>query len=119
MRRRGTFSLVALLGTFPLSLAPAAQPPVFRAVTDLVEVDVVVRDKTGRFVSDLAMDDFELQDDGAAQQVQQVSLHVAASSGWDIPRAGAEPAPRSGRPLPAPARVAPRVFVSTGASGRG
>ncbi len=28
-------------------------PPVFRSTTDLVEIDVVVRDKSGKFVPDL------------------------------------------------------------------
>jgi len=72
--------------------AGAQQPSTFRTATDIVEVDVIVRDKAGQFVSDLAMDDFELQDEGRPQQVQQLYLRVAASNGWSRePAANARP----------------------------
>src|SRR5262245_48078283 len=56
------------------------QPPVFRTTVDLVEVDVVIHDKTGAFVSDLALDDFELQENGVPQRVEQLYLHLARAS---------------------------------------
>ena len=56
------------------------QPPAFRTGVDMVEVDVVVHDKTGAFVSDLAMDDFELQENGAPQRVEQLYLHVGSAT---------------------------------------
>ena len=62
---------------------PAPQPPAFRAGTDLVEVEVIARDKSGIFVSDLALDDFELREDGKPYPVQQVYLRVAGPKGWD------------------------------------
>jgi VWFA-related protein len=63
-------------------IAQAPQPPVFRAGTDLVEVDVIARDKNGLFVSDLALDDFELQEDGKPYPVQQLYLRLAGPKGW-------------------------------------
>jgi len=45
------------------------QPPTFRAGTTLVEVDVVVRDGSRRFVADLRPEDFEVLDNGARQDV--------------------------------------------------
>jgi hypothetical protein len=63
-------------------IAQAPQPPVFRAGTDLVEVDVIARDKNGLFVSDLALDDFELQEDGKPYPVQQAYLRLAGPKGW-------------------------------------
>ena len=65
-----------MCGVIPLA-AQVSQPPVFRAGTDLVEVDVIARDKNGTFVSDLAIDDFELQEDGKPYPVQQVYLRLA------------------------------------------
>lgn len=50
----------------------AAQQPVFRAATDLVLVDVSVR-QAGRPVTDLAAADFSLSDNGVAQTVIDVS----------------------------------------------
>jgi VWFA-related protein len=60
--------------------AAAQQPrpsPVFRATTDLVEVDVVVHGRNGAFVSDLSIDDFAIEDAGQPQPIQQFYLHVS------------------------------------------
>ena len=76
---------VVSIGSLGLCLdAQAPQPPApsFRAGTDLVEVDVIVRDKSGHFVSDLSVDDFELRDEGHPQQLQQLYLRLTTSSGW-------------------------------------
>jgi VWFA-related protein len=48
------------------------QPPTFRAGTMLVEVDVVVRDKERRFVPDLRLEDFQVFDDGASQEISVI-----------------------------------------------
>lgn len=52
-----------------------------------MEVDVVVHDKNGRFVSDLAPGDFEIREQGEAEPIQQFYLHITSS------RAGAGAAP--------------------------
>jgi len=44
-------------------------PPMFRAGTTLIEVDVSVRDKNRRFVADLRIEDFEVLEDGAPQEI--------------------------------------------------
>jgi len=108
--------ILALAASAPLlaqaPATPAAQPPAFRAGTDLVEVEVITRDKNGLFVSDLALDDFELREDGKPYPVQQVYLRVAGPKGWDEAlrgsSAGASPAARPGAPPDAAAR---RIFV--------
>ena len=64
--------------------AAARQPPppsVFRAATDLVEVDVVVHGRNGAFVSDLSIDDFAIDDAGQPQRIQQFYLHVSDAAG--------------------------------------
>ena len=38
----------------------SSQTPTFRSSTALVEVDIIVKDKDGRFVSGLTSDDFEV-----------------------------------------------------------
>src|SRR5437773_2664454 len=49
--------------------AQASQPPIFRARTDLVRLDVVVVDAGGHAVHGLSRDDFEVLDRGRRQEV--------------------------------------------------
>lgn len=88
---------------------PPQPPPVFRAGTDLVEVDVVVDDKKGRFVPDLTAADFELTDDGKARPVDLVTLVRGAAS----PAKGGQPA--AAQPAQGPSAASGerrRVFIA-------
>jgi VWFA-related protein len=62
-----------LLGRMVLAQQQPA-PPVFRAGTELVEIDVVVRDTAGRFVRDLKPEEIELRDEGQPRPVEVLSL---------------------------------------------
>jgi VWFA-related protein len=54
----------------PAAQAPAQRPPAtFRTVTNLVRVDVVVRDKDGQVVRGLGREDFLVTEDGKPQQI--------------------------------------------------
>ena len=57
-------------------VAPPAPPqqPTFRSATLVVEVDAIVTDREGRFVPDLAAEEFEILEDGRPQIIQ--SLYV-------------------------------------------
>ena len=59
-----------------LQQPPPAAPPAgtFRSSTSLVEVDVVVKDRDGRFVSGLTADDFEVLEEGTPQQIEHFYL---------------------------------------------
>lgn len=84
------------------SPAAAAQPPVFGLQTTAVVVDVVVRDKKGRLVRDLAANDFEVLEDGTRQTVD--SFRVVDNHPPDEEEAPAAPAaPAAGTPATAPA----------------
>jgi Ca-activated chloride channel family protein len=50
------------------------QPPVFRANVQSVDVDVIVTDRDGRFVTGLTADDFEISEDGIRQDVRTFSF---------------------------------------------
>ena len=50
----------------------------FRTSTALVEVDVIVKDKDGRFVSGLTADDFEVLEEGTPQPIQHFYLVTEA-----------------------------------------
>ena len=82
----------------------AAQQPTFKSTTSLVEVDIIARDKDGRFVSGLTSDDFEVFEEGKPQAVQHFYLVTE--------RAGVTIEPRSDVVLPrSPDRTDRRVFI--------
>src|SRR5262245_59517029 len=83
---------------------PPAQPPTFRAATDLVEVDVVVQDRSGRFVADLKPEDFVVREEGAAQIIDLFYVVQGNAIG-----PGAADPSRDVLPPPAAAR-GPRIY---------
>jgi VWFA-related protein len=104
--------IVALALAATLSIAPSLsarqtpQPPAttFRSGTALVEVDIIVKDKDGNFVSGLTADDFEVLEQGRQQQIQHFYLVTE--------RAPAPGEPRSVVMMPrSPDQTERRVFV--------
>lgn len=88
-----------------LAISPAAAQkpqdrPVFHTSTTAAVVDVIVRDRTGRPVPDLAEADFEILEDGVAQRIISFESHVSG-----MPMAG--PGERDATTRPAGARIAP------------
>lgn len=96
---------IAVAGAAALTAAqaPPQAPPVFRGGTDLIEVDVVVRDRNGAFIPDLSAEEFVIETAGRPQPIQQFFVRTSAASG-----AAAPPPLFPGASTPAPA---PRVFV--------
>jgi VWFA-related protein len=82
--------------------APAPAPPTFAVGTSAVAIDVVVRDKKGRLVKDLKVEDFEVSEDGRRQLVE--SFTVVARGVEALP----EPATTVAT-APAPASAAPEA----------
>jgi VWFA-related protein len=69
--------VVAAVATLTSSLPSArqAQPhAVFRSHLNVISVDVIVRDKSGAVVRGLTSSDFEIREDGRAQQVSSFSF---------------------------------------------
>ena len=88
--------LSALAACFAASLAVQAQQPVFRGSSDVVRVFVTVTDKSGRLVTSLRRDDFEVRDEGKPQPITQfdntpqpvrliVMLDVSGSMAGNLP----------------------------------
>src|SRR6185436_16938762 len=63
-----TFALLFLLSPVSARQQPPVQPT-FRSGTDLVVVNVVVRDKNGDLVRDLTREDFTLVEDNRPQSI--------------------------------------------------
>ena len=69
-------------GSAALSGAPQTQPPVatFKSSIDLVRINAVVRDKKGRFVSNLTANDFEVEDGGVPRTITEFRRDEAGVS---------------------------------------
>ena len=80
---------VTAQSTQPTQQAPPSPPPqaTFRSATNLVEVDVVVQDKEGRFVPGLTIDDLAVLEDGRPQQIQQ--FYLVSNTGGSVMPTGA------------------------------
>ena len=59
--------------------APQTPQTTFRSSVELVEVDVIVRDSDGRFVTDLTASDLELYEDGRRQKIVDFYLVEGAA----------------------------------------
>jgi Ca-activated chloride channel family protein len=64
-----------------LTAAPQSPPPVFRAATDLVVLQVSVVDSEHRFVSDLGVGDFAVYEEG---ERQNVATFVSTTAPLDV-----------------------------------
>jgi VWFA-related protein len=91
--------------------------PVFRAGVQVIEVDVRVFDRDGRFVADLRAEDFEVVENGVPQKLQTLYLidemgtvPISAESGTD-PLSGTRRTERGTVPLSAPAARQTWIFV--------
>jgi VWFA-related protein len=109
MTRRCVAGVVLFLaGTWTASLAgqsgPPRSPQSYTSTTTAVLVDVVVRDKGGRPVTDLSAADFDLAEDGVAQKVDTFT-RVSHGSGIGVGVAWRSPgkATAVSSPPPAPA----------------
>ncbi|HVA87864.1 MAG TPA: VWA domain-containing protein, partial [Candidatus Saccharimonadales bacterium] len=87
----------------------------YRTSTELVQVDVIVEDSKGRFVSTLTPNDFEVFEDGKRQKIETFSL-VGAPAGTAETGAAQAPAGAAGAPAvqpgPTPTMAAGRrIFI--------
>jgi VWFA-related protein len=103
----------------PQTPAPA---PSFVSGTEVVAVDLVVRDKKGRLVTDLRQDEVEVLEDGVPQKITsfralQAPPAGAGTPGSDAAAAAAPAAPEAPSGSEAPRRVV-LVFGRLGSDGR-
>ncbi len=69
LRGRGVVPVVLAIACIIAAGFPAAAQDVIKVQTELVNLNVVVRDRDGRRVSGLLKDDFEVFEDGARQEI--------------------------------------------------
>ncbi|MFI4941851.1 MAG: hypothetical protein ACHP85_01215, partial [Burkholderiales bacterium] len=106
------------------ALAQDAQPPSFKTGSEVVVLDVVIRDKKGRTVRDVRPDELVVLEEGVPQQILALRLRA---TGEPEEAPGAEPAPAvpAERGAPAPRDVDARhvnlvtlVYDQLGVDGR-
>ena len=105
-------TLAAVLG----AQAPSATQPHFATAATAITVDVVVRDRHGKPVTDLKKEDFELLEDGVRQDVgDMTAVGVADQKGAAGPNfnsASSAGSHLTGKPVETPAVVAAPTFVA-------
>lgn len=101
---------VVMLGAVPVAQTPSTPSrPTFAVTVDQVEVDVTVVDASGKFVTGLAPEDFQVFEDGRPQRIGTFSF-------VDLPRERQQPFLIGGRPTAPDVRsnrnaLAGRVYV--------
>ncbi|HVL68836.1 MAG TPA: VWA domain-containing protein [Vicinamibacterales bacterium] len=104
------FTVIVLALIAAMAAVQDPQTPVFRSGTQIVEIDVRVFDRSGRFVADLTRDDFEVLEDGRPQRIETFFL-VRESAAGPAPRpATPEPPPPPGSAPAAPAARQTWIF---------
>lgn len=81
------------------SPAPPAQDEVVRVTTNLVQADVIVTDKSGRQVTDLRPEDFEVLEDGKRQTLSHFS-YISTERPTRPSEAATNPGEKSSPELP-------------------
>ena len=83
LRWLGLIGLPAILATTIVS-GEQGQGTVFRATTNYVSTDVIVRDSEGKFVPDLTSAEFKVYEDGVPQTVQRFVRSIGGRSFTDV-----------------------------------
>jgi VWFA-related protein len=101
-------AVIALLGAIQ-DPSPQQPPPAFKSGVQLVEVDVRVFDRSGRFIAALSRDDFDLVEEGARQKIDAIYLVGGPGAGPDATDpASVLPSP-AGTAVPGPS--APQTWI--------
>lgn len=79
---------------------PQEQPDVLRVFTEIVQTDVMVFDKDGKFVKDLRREDFELRIDGKLLSVEFFERITTGSGNEELQLAAARGRDNSGQGVP-------------------
>jgi VWFA-related protein len=104
MTKRIALAGAAIVSAVTFGIRPSAfviQQPVYRSGADIVEVDAIVTDRSGRFVRDLRLDEIEIFEDGKPQRLQALYLvdgglaTLAASAETAAPESAHATVPRA------------------------
>src|ERR1051325_9134078 len=92
-------------------IAQAQEDEVVKVKSNLVNIDVIVKDKKGKYISDLKAEDFVITENGQPQKIEFFDAplaHGEMRKAGEATTTGVEPAAPPRPPTP----VAPRNYVS-------
>jgi VWFA-related protein len=104
----GLIGIPAILATTILS-GDQGQGTVFRATTNYVSTDVIVRDGDGKFIPGLTSDEFKVYEDGVLQKVDRFISSIGGRSFTEVANLAAVPVISEGLVLP---KARPKTDVS-------
>lgn len=110
--RCSVLGAVLSAGVLGAGVLGAQQAPTFTASAQIVEVDVRAFDRSGRFVEDLTIDDFEVLEGGKSHTVR--ALYFVGPASADSPTAPplvTSRGPGAGMSVPSPAARQTWIFV--------
>ncbi len=97
--------VLILLGSY----LPSQTDYTFHAETELVLVNVTVRDKSGKVVRDMKPEDFQIKEDGKSQQIVSFDIeNTDAVPALDV----AQAKPLENSPAPAPTSEKPQLAAA-------
>ncbi len=108
--RRATLAICCVLAVAFCDFSVFAQRPRFGTSTAAVMVDIIVRDKRGTPITDLAESDFEIAEDGVRQKIlsfERVAVDEVTPPGAKMASAPASSPPRTSPAAPPAATAAP------------
>src|SRR5262249_25212868 len=110
---RSTAILLALMAAAAQTPQPAPPDTVIRINVNLVQVDAAVTDSSGKAVTDLKPEDFEVLQDGKRQSITNFSyISMRQQPSPAAPAARETPAKKGAPPVP-PARIKPEDIRRT------
>jgi VWFA-related protein len=96
----GAIVLIAIMfGS--VALAQQTDEEVIRTKSNLVNIDVIVKDKKGKYIPDLKAEDFTIVENGVAQKIEFFDAPLSRNENWAATVPGAQPATT---PAPSTAR---------------
>ena len=99
------FLVLILMGSY----LPSQTDYTFHAETELVLVNVTVRDKNGKVVRDMKPEDFQIKEDGKTQQIVSFDIeNTDAVPALDV----AQAKPLANAPVPAPTSEKPQLATA-------
>ena len=104
-------ALLILILVSSSSVAVGQQEDVVKVKSNLVNIDVMVKDKKGKYVSDLKADDFTITENGVPQKIEFFDAPLMRNE-TKIASAAAAAAPTTTTNTTAPSSSAPRNYVA-------
>ncbi len=97
----------------PTQIKPADDEDIVRITTTLIQIDVVVTDKSGKVVTNLKPEDFEILENGKPQKITNFSFVTVEPPPAQLPTLKKNNSDKNTPPPPPPVKLAPNQVKRT------